>query len=620
METKLLSEINQVLSMFPEYWEEDTLLKTKVIDDLRNYRSDLIEKLLDNETIKHTYAMKINDTYVFKINEFIIMLRYKNYWEDSYTKYSNEIGLTSDGKYLKYNTDVVLDFPHKDGVLEGGMTKEDQGKDEIFYHNVLAKEEIDTMLSPKVLTNMKKYDTDGEREVTEFTDRDNLILKGNNLIALHTLKERFAGKVKLIYIDPPYNTEGDSFDYNDKFNHSTWLTFMKNRLEIAKDLLSEDGVLLINTDEIEQAYLKVLTDEILGRENFVGDIIWKKRRGGGNDSRYLAIDHDYIMVYAKNKSKDVHTEKWRIPYEIEYLKRYSEFDEIANKRYYWDTLSRDGLQNPIIVELDLPDGTKTTINSQKSKDTILKEIDSGQIRITKTKNGWSIQHRVYQPEGRVLRSIIEEDKALNGTAKDEIKDLFGYNAFTNPKPEKLINILINMITEEGDIVLDFFMGSCTTQAVAHKMNRQYIGIEQMNYINEVSIPRLQKVIDGEQGGISEDVKWQGGSSFVYAELYELNQQFVDAIHKVQSDEELSSLIDEVKNKAFLDFKVDIDKLTNNEEKFADLSLEEKKDILIKALDVNQMYLGYSEIDDSQYGISDSVKQFNHSFYHRGEQS
>lgn len=276
METTLQSEIKRVLDYYPEYWDKDILLKNKLIEDLREYRQDLIGKLLDNKKINSTYAIKVKDTYIFKIDEFISMLRYKNYWENSYTKYSNEIGLTSEGKYLKYNTDIVLDFPHKDCVLEGGMTKEDIGKRETYYHSVLAKEEIDVMVSPKVLTNIRKYDKDGEYEYTSFKDTDNLIIKGNNLIALNTIKERYAGKVKLIYIDPPYNTGGDSFLYNDRFNHSTWLTFMKNRLELAKELLSREGSIWINIDDDESHYLKVLCDEVFGRQNFISNVIWQK--------------------------------------------------------------------------------------------------------------------------------------------------------------------------------------------------------------------------------------------------------------------------------------------------------------------------------------------------------
>ncbi|MEX0598408.1 MAG: site-specific DNA-methyltransferase [Candidatus Paceibacterota bacterium] len=200
METKLLSEINGVLHEFPQYWEGDYLLKSKVIEDLREYNNELINSLLSNEIIKKAYNLKIDNGAIFKIDEFISMLRYKNYWDNSYTKFSNEIGLTSENRYLKYNTDVVLDFPYKDCFLEGGMTKEDIGKKEIYYHSILAKDEIDTMLSPKILANIKRYSSNGVETINSIDDRDNLLIKGNNLIALYTLKERFEKKVKLLYI------------------------------------------------------------------------------------------------------------------------------------------------------------------------------------------------------------------------------------------------------------------------------------------------------------------------------------------------------------------------------------------------------------------------------------
>ena len=161
---------------------------------------------------------------------------------------------------------MVLAWPYKDCVLEGGQTKEDQKRDEIFWNETLAPDEIDRLLAPKVFTNFKKYDKNGEhalsgKEKIDFS-KENLIIKGNNLLALHSLYKRFAGQVKLIYIDPPYNTGSDSFQYNDNFNHSTWLTFMKNRLEVAKDLLSTGGIIFIQIDIREQPYLKVLCDEI----------------------------------------------------------------------------------------------------------------------------------------------------------------------------------------------------------------------------------------------------------------------------------------------------------------------------------------------------------------------
>src|SRR5699024_7758457 len=269
METRLQQEINKVLRGFSEYWEEDTLLKNKLIEDIRFYNGEVIEALLSNELIKNTYSLDLPSGLVFKVEDFINMLRFKNYWDNSYTKYTNEIGLTSENKYFKYNSDAVLDFPHKDSILEGGMTTEDVGKNEVYDHN-------------------------GQKSAEKFYLDDNLIIKGNNLIALKTIKERYARKVKLIYIDPPYNTGNDGFQYNDQFNHATWLTFMRNRLEVAKDLLLESGALYISIEDNEAAYLKVMMDEIFGRENFLAQIAYERSgvSGLGQGGSFLVNTHE----------------------------------------------------------------------------------------------------------------------------------------------------------------------------------------------------------------------------------------------------------------------------------------------------------------------------------------
>lgn len=201
MDTRLMQQIKEILKEFPQYWDGEELQRPIVISDLKNYDALLISALLKNQKIRENYSIKAGDIVIFKVQEFIDILRYKDYWADSYTKYSNTIGLSSEGKYLQYNTDVVLDFPYKDCILEGGMTKDDVGKEEIFYNEVIARDEIDTLLAPKAFTNVKKYDSDGEHELDTFNADDNLIIKGNNLLALHSLKERYAGKVKAIFID-----------------------------------------------------------------------------------------------------------------------------------------------------------------------------------------------------------------------------------------------------------------------------------------------------------------------------------------------------------------------------------------------------------------------------------
>ncbi len=347
---------------------------------------------------------------------------------------------------------------------------------------------------------------------------ENMLIHGDNLLALKALEQDYAGKIKCIYIDPPYNT-GKAFEhYDDCIEHSIWLNLMSYRLKILYKLLAKDGIIFINLDEAEHAYCKIVCDEIFGRNNYIGDLIWQKRKGGGNDSRFFAIDHDYVLVYAKSKDKAIHTKKWNVSQSSEYLKRYKEIDE-NGFRYYWDTLARDGLQNPILIEIQCPDGYILKINSQKSTDTINDGLKKGNIRLIKGRNGWTLHHRVYMPDGQVLRSILN-DVGTNKTAGDELKALFGSaKSFDYPKPEGLISRILELTTEKGDLVLDSFLGSGTTAAVAHKMGRKYIGIELGEHANTHCIPRLKAVVDGtDQGGISKAANWQGGGGFKFYNL------------------------------------------------------------------------------------------------------
>ncbi|MGF3226758.1 DNA methyltransferase [Facklamia sp. P12932] len=636
-ETALLKQIKEVLLTFPKYWEEDVLLRNRVVEDFRSYDQELIEALLSNKLVKDTYSITLESTNIFKIEEFISMLRYKNYWENSYTKYSNEIGLTSEGKYLNYNTDVVLDFPHKDSILEGGMTKEEQGKKEIYYHNVLAKEEIDTLLSPKILTNIKKYDKNGEYNINEFNDKDNFIIKGNNLIALNTLKERYEGKVKLIYIDPPYFFEktkaSDTFNYNSNFKLSTWLTFMKNRLEIAKDLLADDGAIFISTGNDGQAYLKLLMDDVFGKNNYIETFIWKNSDNANTLGKKSRSDIEFIHAYEKTYQVD---KKWigktsendDAPllnrgnnYNILKFPKGTIFFNIPDGIYEAGIYGRVELIENLIVENGKnKNSIKIKGEFKWGQENLDREISEGTYFLIKTKT-FSIRYQKLEASQVSPEKFIDEvylEKTIGvGVYEDSNTHLnkLGIN-FRYSKPESLIAFFIRAVTNENDIVLDFFMGSGTTQAVAHKMNRQYIGVEQMDYINTVSVPRLQKVIEGEQGGISEDVDWKGGGSFVYVELASLNERYVKDIQQASSEAELEKVLSTMKESAFLNFKVDLEKVSSKNETYNNLSLEEKKEVLIKVLDMNQLYLSYSEMEDEQYAIPEDVKTFNHYFYQR----
>ena len=623
METKINQAIKSVLLMFGEkYFIDEIINKQKVIQDLDNYDKELMAKMLSNDIVKNNFTMTINDAIIFNVNKLIELFETNNYWQDSYTKYSKKIGLTANGKFIDEATEVVLDFPYKDTVLKAGMTKEDLSKndlrpDEPFLNEVIAKEEIDVLLDKKLLVNAKKYDSEGEHDISEITEEDNLILKGNNLLALHSLKERYVGKIKLIYIDPPYNTGNDSFQYNDRFNHSAWLTFMKNRLDISKELLSKDGSIWINIDDDESHYLKVLCDSIFGRENFISNVIWQKKYSPQNDAKYFSDMHDHILVYSKNISE---FQIISLPRTIEMNSRYKNPDN--DQRGVWKTSdlsvrrSTDKDKYEIVTPSGRvvlpPDGRSWGVSKEKFEEL---KLDN---RIWFGLNGDSVpqlKRFITEVKDGVTPSTIwtYTEVSHNQEATKNLRNLFGVSVFTSPKPEKLLQRIIHIGSKKGDLVLDFFMGSATTQAVAMKMKRRFIGIEQMDYINTVSVPRLQKVIEGEQGGISKDVDWQGGGSFVYAELMEKNTGFLKEVMAAENMHELKAIFERMSQSPDIDFRVDLEEVKAT---LWEHSLEEQKKTLIKILDKNQLYFNYSEIDDEYVRelVSDSDYAFNQSFY------
>ncbi|MEK1350123.1 site-specific DNA-methyltransferase [Limosilactobacillus fermentum] len=646
IDSKIMETTKSILKDFGNTYFSDkgTLKRNKVIEDLDAYTPMLMKALLANQLIHDTYTESIviddKSVDIFKLNQFIEMFTYKEYWQDSYTKFENKIGLTAGGKFIDETADVVLDFPFKDTVLKAGMTKEDQkDADEPFLHETIAKAEIDQLLEPKIFVNATKYDQENlDGTPVDTFDSENFIIKGNNLIALHSLKERYAGKVKLIYLDPPYNKKGDSFLYNDRFSETSWLTFIKNRLEIAYSLLSNDGIIFIQSDDNEQAYLKLLTANIFGNDNFVATIPVISNLKGNQDQYGFAGTHEYLTVFTKDKKitqfnnliiDDEELNDW-LEDEVGYYKKGANLKATGvnaprNKRpnlYFPVYIQPDTLsislkeKQDYIKVLPITDGQDMSWRWQK--DTMQRLIND--IIVIPNDKGFSL-YKKQRPElgdlpSKKPKSIFYKPEYSSGNGTNQIKKLFNNKIFPFPKPEQLISDILQIGSNENDTILDFFMGSATTQAVAMKMNRRFIGIEQMDYIKTVSVERLKKVIAGEQGGISKDVNWQGGGSFVYAELMEKNQGYLKDVQHAETTKQLEDVVNRmIAGGADFDFRVDVEKVMQDPE-YQAMSLADKKQLMVKVIDKNQLYYAYSDMEDRdvQELMSESDIDFNKSFY------
>ncbi|MDP8203553.1 MAG: site-specific DNA-methyltransferase [Candidatus Tenebribacter mawsonii] len=614
------------------------LKKFIIIDAAYNINPRLIELLIEIDEIKNKFFTEIKGHWVFDINLFVQYMENKNFLKDSYTRYKNKIGLNINGKFLNQRNEVSLVRPFKECVLEGGQNKEDQKRPEIFFNELLAQEEIDQLFEPKILTNWKRYTTDGEEKVTKLkTDKkgnikENLIIKGNNLLALHSLLPRFEEKVKLIYIDPPYNTGNDSFGYNDNFNHSTWLTFMKNRLETAKRLLRKDGSIWINIGDEEAHYLKVMLDSIFPK-GFIVNVLWQKRTSP--DSRLVLGDaHDHILVFSKDE-RNFRERCNPIPLTDEQKRKFKNPDNDPKGAWVSTDFTATGFRPNQMYEITTPKGAKYSPPPRKCWSKIESEffkLDK-EDRIWYGINGNAMPRRkTYLSESKGITSWswwANKEVGHNQEAKQESINLFGINSpFSTPKPEKLLQRIIHIGSNKGDIVLDFFAGSSTTAAVAHKMNRQFITIEQMDYIDTITVERLKKVIgkneksEGElleklmydEGGISKVVNWQGGGDFVYCELKKYNQAFIEQIEVAKDSKKLLKIWEEMKEHSFINYNVDIKKQDDEIEDFKELTLQQQKDILLQILNKNQLYVNLSSIDDEDFKVSEEDKKLTKEFY------
>lgn len=655
---KFKDKVHNVLKKENRLWNEEKteLNQTLLLDILENFNEknlelyeSVISLFLEDEELKSKFFLKVKDVFVFKTSDFKFFME-ENKVYNSFTQYKNRIGLTDGKRFLKDSADVVLNFPYKDCVLEGGQSTEEgldyyyeydetisktdekkgykaesynlkqSKRNEVFFNQILAKDEIDRLFDKKVFINWKRFTTDGEVSVGEIkrdedgTIKENLIIKGNNLLALHTLKAQFKGKVKIIYLDPPYNTGKDGFNYNDRFNHSTWLTFIKNRLEIAKELLKDDGVIYISLDDKELHYLKVLLDEIFGRENFIGNIAWESKTKSQNtkDSfNKLQPKIEHILLYTKKTCR-----RFNLINRGE--KEYPLKDKKGKYREYTlELMNSDGIRGRSTMVFEIeginpPEGQQWKLG----KDTITMYRNRNDLFVRDDKI--VIKKRPEDEDSELTEpfwGLFKKDIGTAESAKKELtKLLFPYkHGFETVKPVELIKRLIFHASNENDIILDFFGGSGTTGHSVLKLNnedfrnRKFILIEQMDYISTITIPRIKKVL--EIKNISD--------SFIYCELAPYNEKAKEEINNCNTLDELEKLFDTLYDKYFLNYNLKVKEFKEKvikEENFKALTLEQQKEMFLTMLDLNQMYVQYSEMKDNKYGIDKVSQELTNKFY------
>ena len=625
----LFRELEKMLRMESRYCTEDgVLIKNAIVEAALAVSPNLMKLLLTNEGLKKHFFVDIDGILVFDKVKFQKFVMNKRFLPDSYTIFKNKIGLTNeDGEYIADSREIVLTWPYKDCILEGGQTKEDAKRKEVFYNEILAPDKITRLTEPKVLDNFRLYDARGGHKVTSLGKTQNYLIRGNNLLALSSLLKCYRDSVKLIFIDPPYNTGNDSFGYNDSFRHSTWLTFMHNRLEIAHQLLRQDGTLCVMIDHNELPYCMAVIDDIFGRENLKNIITVK--RGSVTGAKVINPGvvnlSDYMLIYSKSalwKPNRVYRPKSRD-------ERYNLYIDNYEEEYtHWHTI-------PLVAAFADYIGVNRRAVKKYLGNEYEKRLDefvsANAHRIvqyaTLDDNNISQQARELKKESiknpETVLFMEREGKTpyyvLNGKlmlfAKDRLIEVDGKQSFSEPisdiwddvlpndlhneggvifkkgkKPEKLLLRVIELATEKGDLVLDYHLGSGTTAAVAMKSDRRFIGIEQLDYGENDSIKRLQNIIGREVNGeyeaydtrgVSAAVGWQGGGSFVYCELAKANERFVEEIEAASTDDELKIVWESMQENGFLSWKVEPNLINQNISDFAGLSINDKKRFLME---------------------------------------
>ncbi len=656
------------------------LKKWVVLNKANNFDEELIELLLENSDLKNKFFIKVKESLVFNQSLFVQFLEQKNFLNDSYTQFKNKVGLTIDGKYLKQQNSIALVWPFKDCILEGGQSREEDNREEIFFNEILAQDEITQLLEPKVITNAKRFNSNEEKKLLNINRdengiiRDNIIIKGNNLLCLHSLEQEFVGKIKFIYVDPPYNTGGaaNTFKYNNTFNHSTWLTFMQNRISIARKLLTDNGAICIAIDDEEYAHLKILCDEILGRENYIGTIVVQSNPRGRTTNSHFATCHEYALFYAKKideveVNNQTLTEKQEkefdeedkegkfkfLPFQrsggtstpeerpnSEFALYFSKSEEkiiaVGGKRLgsisskykpqkilklnkdeeIIEINSNDFLQknkSDIVEILPIDSLEKRRVWRWADRKAILKSVKNGDIKVFINKNKYTVKLKYRMKKGRKPKTIWDEseyDASAHGTIL--LKKIFdGEKLFNYPKSIHTVKDAVEIFTDPyaNDIVLDFFAGSGTTAHAVLELNKEDDGNRQ--YIIAEQLDYIETVTTKR---VQKIMTQNNSKDFIYLELKKYNQTFIEQIEEAADQKTVIKIWGEMKSKSFLNYNIDTKKQDENIEEFKNLDLISQKKYLCELLDKNQLYVNLSSLNDKDFNCSEEEKKINKEFY------
>lgn len=627
------------------------VMRNAVYEASNKMDEQLLELLMSNEEVKETFFKDVKGTLVFDKQAFNFVINNREMLPDSYTRFKQKIGLIDDKEnFISTNNNVCLSFPFKDCVLEFDSTDPNQKREEVYYNEILAHEQIDHLFDKKVLSNAVKIDKDGETKITDFNKDDNLLIKGNNLLAMYSLLPRYEGQIKLMYWDILYNTDSDQVPYADSFKHSSWLIMMKNRIEVAKKLLKEDGVLCLQCDDNEMAYLKVLCDEIFGREGVFNCIVVKMSDASGPKMAHISKKFPKLKEYIiMCKKGDIHINKVteeKLHWDDEYKTFFDLPDELLIKIKNNDLSDKEVKEiNNLLKEnvLSLQEAfAKYKITKQNqlefckknsykiarssnssSVQKIIEELKEKQdTMLLKFNDSWIFVKTDYDASSKTPRvQYVFANETMNVPLCDlwtEINTSFnaegGVTLKNGQKPEKLLYYVIASLSNENDFVLDAYQGSGTTSAVALKMKRKFIGIEQLDEHITLSKTRLKNVIDGEQSAISEKVNWKGGGSFVYCELKKLNEIFIKEIEEATDKDTLIEIKNKILDTGFISCRLSNAKINEIFDNLETNDIENAKTLLLDLLDKNQLYVNFCDIEDETFAVSKEDKDFTKSFY------